>query len=415
MEGAAHMLVDRSTSSSSVNNDWQHWVVMREDQSVADADVRGIGKDIGIDFPGANQNRFAVLHGEGGDVQSGAAIRGLRGVEKRREVQLLVGEKLSLLVCLQETKLHVLDSSLVASLWGNSSFNFSFRPSEGASGGLLIMWDDKEVEVWSSVSRQHFFTDPCRFLSFGGRLVLLKSVLTSLPVYALSFFKASSGQLDHYLFSEGVRRVLVARYGEEVGGRSGSSWWREIANIRDGLGGVGGGWFRECVSSSVGDGGDTLFWHDPWLGGVPFCVRFRRLFDLAVDKSCTCNVKDTWRWHLDPIAGYTFSNAYFLLTTPDIPQVEGAYALVWHKYVPLKVSIFAWRLVRSGLGVSVPDPIIVSDHFLQFSHSAGGVRARSSFLQLVWLLTVWIIWNDRNQWLFNNTSSSIDQMMDKVK
>ena len=87
-------------------------------------------------------------------------------------------------------------------------------------------------------------------------------------------------------------RVLVARYGEEaerleVGGRSGSSWWREIAKIRNGLGGVGGGWFQEGVSRLVGDGADTLFWHDAWLGVVPFCVHFRRLFKLAVDKSTT--------------------------------------------------------------------------------------------------------------------------------
>jgi hypothetical protein len=32
-----------------------------------------------------------------------------------------------------------------------------------------------------------------RFLSFGDRLILLKFVLTSLPVYALSFFKYPSG------------------------------------------------------------------------------------------------------------------------------------------------------------------------------------------------------------------------------
>jgi len=127
-----------------------------------------------------------------------------------------------------------------------------------------------------------------RFLSFGGRLTLLKFVLTSLPVYALSFFKASSGKISSIesllnIFFWGwewgsqkipwiyrnticlrkeyggleVRqlrefnlsllgkwcwrllvdrcgfwyRVLAARYGEEVwrlevGGRSGSYWWR---------------------------------------------------------------------------------------------------------------------------------------------------------------------------------------------
>ena len=53
-----------------------------------------------------------------------------------------------------------------------------------------------------------------RFLSFGGRLVLLKFVLTSLPVYALSFFKAPSGILSSIEFiffkkiiREGVRII----------------------------------------------------------------------------------------------------------------------------------------------------------------------------------------------------------------
>jgi len=48
-------------------------------------------------------------------------------------------------------------------------------------------------------------------------------------------------------------------------------------------------------------------------------------------------------------------------------------------------------------------------------HSAGGGRAKCSFMQLVWLISAWIMWNDRNQRLFNNLGSSIDQLLDKVK
>jgi hypothetical protein len=73
----------------------------------------------------------------------------------------------------------------------------------------------------------------------------------------------------------------------EVGGRSVSSWWREIAKIRDGVGDVEGGWFVERVSKKVGDGTNTFFWYDRWLGDTPFCTRFRRLFDLASNKLCT--------------------------------------------------------------------------------------------------------------------------------
>ncbi|RHN41203.1 hypothetical protein MtrunA17_Chr8g0363541 [Medicago truncatula] len=215
--------------------------------------------------------------------------------------------------------------------------------------GLSIGGDPRRLIFWEPLlrsikSRLSGFNS--RFLSFDGRLVLLKSVLTSLPVYAFSFFKAPSGiisSLDSIFtifFGGDVRiigsslgsvgplfvlgwsvevwglrefnvallgklcwrllversslwyRVLVTRYVEEdgrlvVGDRSGSSWWREIANIKDGVSGVGGGWFQEGLYRLAGDGVDTFFWHDLWLGAVSFCVHFRRLFDLAIDKSCT--------------------------------------------------------------------------------------------------------------------------------
>jgi len=61
--------------------------------------------------------------------------------------------------------------------------------------GLSIGGDPRRLAFWELVAstiktRLSGWQSP--FLSFGGRLVLLKSVLASLPVYALSFFKAPS-------------------------------------------------------------------------------------------------------------------------------------------------------------------------------------------------------------------------------
>jgi len=38
-----------------------------------------------------------------------------------------------------------------------------------------------------------------------------------------------------------------------------------------------------------------------------------------------------------------------------------------------------------------------------------------SFLQLLWLLCVWLIWTDRNNRLFNNSQSSMSELLEKVK
>jgi len=62
--------------------------------------------------------------------------------------------------------------------------------------GLPIGGNSRRLSFWDSIvnrikSRLSGWNN--RFLSFDGCLILLKAVLTSLPIYALSFFKAPSG------------------------------------------------------------------------------------------------------------------------------------------------------------------------------------------------------------------------------
>jgi hypothetical protein len=58
---------------------------------------------------------------------------------------------------------------------------------------------------------------------------------------------------------------------------------------------------------------------------------------------------DRWQWRPDPLTGYSVRDAYQMLTSQDTVTVGAAEDLLWHKQVPLKVSIFAWRLLRDRL------------------------------------------------------------------
>ncbi|PNX68026.1 glutamate-gated kainate-type ion channel receptor subunit GluR23, partial [Trifolium pratense] len=80
-------------------------------------------------------------------------------------------------------------------------------------------------------------------------------------------------------------------------------------------------------------------------------------------------------------------------------------------------SIFGalWSLVSSWIGSSLLTVQVPSEHFVQFTVSAGGLRARRSFMQLIWLACVWVVWTERNYRLFKGSANSLHSMLDKIK
>ena len=135
---------------------------------------------------------------------------------------------------------------------------------------------------------------------------------------------------------------------------------------------------------------------DRWVGDVPPCRHFSRLFNLAENKlvivasmfslgweegggawqwrmrlwawedkmlvecralisniSLQPNVSDSWQWHPDLVEGYSVRSGYAILTSQDHHVLDDAQSLIWHPQVPLKVSILTWRLLRDRLPTKI--------------------------------------------------------------
>jgi hypothetical protein len=90
-------------------------------------------------------------------------VRGLNLEEKRMKIKSLLREWKADVVCFQETKIQVVTRELVQSLWSGAQVDWCYLGAQGASGGILIMWDRRVVEkVEECVG---CFTAACSFRS----------------------------------------------------------------------------------------------------------------------------------------------------------------------------------------------------------------------------------------------------------
>jgi hypothetical protein len=66
--------------------------------------------------------------------------------DKQHQVSFLLKLWGADVICLQETKLDLITRGIVRSLWGIHHVDWSYLGSEGASGGILLMWDHRVLE-----------------------------------------------------------------------------------------------------------------------------------------------------------------------------------------------------------------------------------------------------------------------------
>ncbi|GKB90904.1 hypothetical protein Tco_0963176 [Tanacetum coccineum] len=206
----------------------------------------------------------------------------------------------------------------------------------GGAMSRIKSWDDVVAKVSSRLSKWKLKT-----LSIGGRLTLIKSVLTSIPLYHMSIFKVPSGVLkllesirrnffngvdgserkmawiswnkvlaskkygglgvsSFYalnrallfkwvwrFFSHGSclwTRFIKAIYGEDGALNSPSSLskrspWLDIISEVTVLRTKGIN-VLDLICKKVGNGLNTLLWEDPWLDDLTLKHKFLRLYDL---------------------------------------------------------------------------------------------------------------------------------------
>jgi len=103
-------------------------------------------------------------------------VRGLGGTEKRVEVRRLVQEKNPNVLCIQESKLGFVDDNVIKAIWVDALFGYSFQSSVGASGGMITVWNNSLLDVWSSTSFDHV-------LVITGRVILTGEIFVIINVY----------------------------------------------------------------------------------------------------------------------------------------------------------------------------------------------------------------------------------------
>jgi hypothetical protein len=304
----------------------------------------------------------------------------------------------------------------------------------------------KRLEAWGN-----------NYVSLGGRIILLNAVLNAIPIFFLSFMKILVAvwkkvrriQRDFLWGCRGGRKriswvkwdtvckpkklgglgvrdvravnisllakwrwrlleddqvmwkeVLKGKYSDAVIGSViigenckpwfSSVWWKDICSVGVNL---DSNWFAQGVKKVLGNGNQTAFWSDIWLGSAPLQTVFPRLYSIVIQKDSSVadmriplqgeytwnfewrrrlfvweedlvvqlkealalvvlsDDRDRWVWVPNSSGAFTVKSTYWYIINLFVPQnligmyESQAFVSLWNCRAPSKIQAFGWQLL----------------------------------------------------------------------
>ncbi|GKV32323.1 hypothetical protein SLEP1_g40939 [Rubroshorea leprosula] len=283
-----------------------------------------------------------------------------------------------------------------------SGLKINFGKSQLMGISVSDEWKTKMAHILNC--KQGAF--PCKFLSLGGRITLLNSVLSNIPVYLMSVHLLPKGVI---LSLDKIRRNFL--WGGEEGKRKTSwvcwdtvckskmedglgvkelrsfnlallgKWWSRLASGNDGLlyriiegkyGSMDGHWL-EWVQENSHKG--SSWWRNickldhiaqnkrGWLSDG-FKLKMgegntgKKIESVIWTNGGMANgnvqeQKDRWEWKHDKDGVYAVKTAYNVLSSNNGHGKAWIYKRIWSRLVPTKVSAFAWQAIQDRIPTKI--------------------------------------------------------------
>ncbi|RVW59622.1 putative ribonuclease H protein [Vitis vinifera] len=171
----------------------------------------------------------------------------------------------------------------------------------GAAFNSLAVWDGVEERF-----RRRLAMWKRQYISKGGRLALIRSTMSSMPIYLMSLFhlprkvrlRLEKIQRD-FLWGGGTlaHKPHLVRWNLPQVWRRGGGWCTRDVMGRNGVGlwkAIRKKWglFDGRVAFHLGNGQRVKFWKDKWCDDGPLCESFPSLFSMSMSKNAW--VSEVW-------------------------------------------------------------------------------------------------------------------------